>query len=58
MGEKKVGKILEAAKKTLLALNVELRDEEAERGSPIALGIVDCGVGSQNDVQMAVGAGE
>lgn len=34
-GEKKLGKIIADAKQTLTALNVELRDEEVERVSPI-----------------------
>lgn len=55
-GEKKIGRILEDAKKTLLALNVELRDEEAERASPIEMNVPHNGVGLQPDVRLAVGA--
>jgi len=38
-GEEKVARILQDAKKTLLALNVELREEEVERRSPIAVSL-------------------
>lgn len=37
VGEKKLGKVIEDAKKTLVALNVELQDEELERDSPIVM---------------------
>lgn len=50
-GEKKLGKILDDAKKTLTALNVELRDEALEVACPIEVG----GVMPDNDVLMAVG---
>lgn len=38
-GETKLGKIIADAKQTLLALNVELRDEALERASPIELDV-------------------
>jgi hypothetical protein len=38
VGERKLGKLMEDAKKTLTALNVELRDEELERACPIEVG--------------------
>jgi hypothetical protein len=39
VGEKKLAKMLDDAKKTLGALNVELRDEELERVSPIEVDV-------------------
>lgn len=50
-GEKKLAKILDDAKKTLTALNVELRDEALEVACPIEVG----GVMPDNDVLLAVG---
>ena len=54
VGDKKLNKILEDAKKTLTALNVELRDEALERLCPID---VSGGVG-ENDVVLAAEAEE
>ena len=54
VGEKKLGAILKDAKKTLTALHVELRDEEAERVCPIEVG----GEIAENHVMLAAGAGE
>ena len=53
-GESKLSKILNDAKKTLTALNVELRDDEIERACPIE---VVGGHVAENDV-LAVGAEE
>lgn len=58
VGEQKIGRILDDAKKTLVALNIELRDEEVEQRSPIAMGVVDCGVATGKEVALAAGAGE
>jgi hypothetical protein len=55
-GEGKLGKILEDARKTLTALNVELRDEELERVSPIEVDIG--GEVVENDVGAVAEAGE
>jgi hypothetical protein len=54
IGEKKLAKLLEGAKQTLTALNVELRDEEIERACPIE---VDTEI-ADNDVMLAAGAEE
>jgi hypothetical protein len=48
-GQKKLKKILDDAKQTLKALNVELRDEAAEHGSPIVL---DSNPWVENDVDL------
>jgi hypothetical protein len=48
-GQKKLKKILDDAKQTLKALNVELRDEAAERESPIVL---DSNPWVENDVDL------
>ena len=53
-GEKKLSKLLDDAKKTLTALNVELRDDEVERVCPIEVG----GGIADNDARYVVGAGE
>jgi hypothetical protein len=52
VGQARVGKILEDAKKTLISLDVELRDEAAERACPIE---VDAGE-VEDDLRMAVGS--
>ena len=51
VGQLKVTKILDDAKKTLTALHVELRDEEAERLSPITVEVPE----SEQDLMLAVG---
>jgi hypothetical protein len=53
-GEKKLGAVLNDAKKTLTALNVELRDEVLERVCPIE---VDAEIADSSSM-MAAGAGE
>jgi len=54
VGEKKLGKILDDAKKTLTALNIELRDEELGRASPIEVNVEIADTG----LLLAAGAGE
>lgn len=49
-GQKKVGKLVADAKKTLTALNIELRDEQEERESPL---VVQLPV-PENDVVAAI----
>lgn len=50
IGERKLGNIIADAMKTLTALNVELRDEELERVSPIELDVTL----PDNDLMLAV----
>jgi hypothetical protein len=51
-GEGKLNALVDDAKRTLTALNVELRDEEAERDAPIEVAFEL----SDNEVMMAAGA--